>query len=357
MSDEPQNPRLNFKRWKIKDWRIVFAVVLTFIWLVGWTTVALVVGWDSFWHTELVSLGGLEGLFAPMAFLWLVVGLFVQQKELSVNTAVLEQSNLQAAEQTRVLATTELRARQSAFFQIRDNIFRSTGTLLGYMITTTLGPQGKGKYKEKEIEEIWKNHGAGEFDRFSLMILADDLATEELLFANATNRSWTEDVVRNFRNLLRLANDCDDENRTISKSVTQSSLGYVYLKILPLLKVPSAWAMFDEEPTVQYSSEDVDVTGTWKSISETGAPEETFTVVLEQDSAKEVKGVVITSDYELDMHYGAVDGNRLFLSFMMMGLVSVTTAWVDRDLMRGTVQSREGLVLAFEARRISNRSK
>jgi len=189
------------------------------------------------------------------------------------------------------------------------------------------------------------------------MILADDLATEELLFANATNRSWTEDVVRNFRNLLRLANDCDDENRTISKSVTQSSLGYVYLKILPLLKVPSAWAMFDEEPTVQYSSEDVDVTGTWKSISETGAPEETFTVVLEQDSAKEVKGVVITSDYELDMHYGAVDGNRLFLSFMMMGLVSVTTAWVDRDLMRGTVQSREGLVLAFEARRISNRSK
>ena len=42
-----------------------------------------VVGW-AFWHAGADTIGGFfEGFFATLAFLWLVVGLFIQQKELS----------------------------------------------------------------------------------------------------------------------------------------------------------------------------------------------------------------------------------------------------------------------------------
>ena len=69
------------------DWRIWFGLVVTFFWIFGGA-------WYLFYSFEsnpdqaltLATIGSfLEGAFAPLAFLWLVLGLFIQQRELANN--------------------------------------------------------------------------------------------------------------------------------------------------------------------------------------------------------------------------------------------------------------------------------
>ena len=70
-----------------RDWRIWFGVASTVFWLwLGLLYIAIVVGWSNFISQPADSLGGfLEGAFAPLAFLWLVIGFFLQQRELRQN--------------------------------------------------------------------------------------------------------------------------------------------------------------------------------------------------------------------------------------------------------------------------------
>ena len=101
-------------RLRQTDWRIILGAVVTALWIAG--------GLSYLWGTSpydipLETLGSfLEGAFAPLAFLWLVIGLFIQQKELADNTEVLRQQSIHAAEQTRAMAAAELNARQQAYF-------------------------------------------------------------------------------------------------------------------------------------------------------------------------------------------------------------------------------------------------
>ena len=63
------------------DWRIKFGLVLTVLWfLFLWIYIARNVGWGSFLDLPINDMGAfLEGAFAFLAFLWLVIGLFIQQ--------------------------------------------------------------------------------------------------------------------------------------------------------------------------------------------------------------------------------------------------------------------------------------
>lgn len=338
-------------RFEIKDWRISLGLILTFVWLLAWISVALWEGWDAFWGQELGRLGGLEGLFAPLAFLWLVLGLFIQQKELSVNTQTLQQSNRQAAEQTRVLAETELRARQAAFFQILDSVSRSTGTLLGYMISQIFGPDGQEVYSEEQLATYWSAHGAGEYERFPLIILADELASEEFFFGNEVNAGWSEDVIKNLRNILALARDCDDDKGTIHSSVTRSSLAYVYVHMLRYVKAPSAWVMFDDSQGFINRKPNVSVAGTWHSIDRPEMDNEPFRLLLRQSSDGHVSGTVIGEFGTLDVDYGFTEGDRLILRFFPRNLPLIATATLEGDQMQGTVHGPEGVLWNYIARR------
>lgn len=338
-------------RFEIKDWRISLGLILTFLWLLVWICVALWEGWDAFWGQELGRLGGLEGLFAPLAFLWLVLGLFIQQKELSVNTQTLQQSNRQAAEQTRVLAETELRARQAAFFQILDSVSRSTGTLLGYMLSQTFGPNGQNMYSEEQLATYWSAHGAGEYERFPLIILADELASEELFFGNEVNAGWSEDVIRNVRNIMALARDCDDDKGTIHSSVTRSSLAYVYARMLQYVKAPSAWVMFDDQQRFVNLNPNVSVGGTWHSIEHPELDNDPFQLLLKQSNDGQVSGEVIGNFGTFAVDYGVTEGDRLVLKFFPGNLPMIATATLEGDQMHGTVHSPEGVLWNFMARR------
>jgi hypothetical protein len=70
------------------DWRIAFGLIVTVAWFTAGLIYLLgVVGWGRFVHLPTADIGSfLEGAFAPLAFLWLVIGHFMQQKEITANT-------------------------------------------------------------------------------------------------------------------------------------------------------------------------------------------------------------------------------------------------------------------------------
>ena len=70
-----------------RDWRLWFAISLTFFWFCFLTIyIARNGGWGSFLDLPIEEMGTfLEGAFAFLAFLWLVVALFIQQSVLAEN--------------------------------------------------------------------------------------------------------------------------------------------------------------------------------------------------------------------------------------------------------------------------------
>ncbi len=64
------------------DWRIWMGVSITTLWLIMLSIyVNGTVGWGNIGESPIEQLGSfLEGAFAPLAFLWLVIGYFLQKK-------------------------------------------------------------------------------------------------------------------------------------------------------------------------------------------------------------------------------------------------------------------------------------
>ena len=332
------------RTFRIRDRRIGLGVALTLVWLLSWLGIAWHNGWDQFWRRDLERMGGFEGLFAPLAFLWLVIGLFIQQKELAKNSREFQRSNLQAAEQNRVLKATELRARQATFFDIANQAYRGAGTLLEYMVSTTLGPTGKAVFTDEDLTSHWAAHGAGEYERFPFLIVANELATRELFFGNDTNRLWSEDLVRNVRSLFKLAYECDDSDRTISRSITQNSLVDVYSSILGYMEEPSTRAMFDEQSIFDVVHETVDVRGKWKTIASPNSEYEEFAMEIGFSKDKQMTGLLTSTVGSTEIEYGAVKGDRLFIRFLMMDQPCILTGLVTGDQMTAEVQWRLGVL-------------
>ncbi len=78
-----------------RDRRIQWGLMLTFLWLgTAVLYVATQIGWAGFLRQPLGDMGDfLDGAFAPLAFLWLVLGLFLQQRELMENNRAIAASS------------------------------------------------------------------------------------------------------------------------------------------------------------------------------------------------------------------------------------------------------------------------
>ena len=61
------------------DWRVAFGLILTTVWITtGCIYLFAKVGWGNFVDLPTADIGSfLEGAFAPLAFLWLVIGHFM----------------------------------------------------------------------------------------------------------------------------------------------------------------------------------------------------------------------------------------------------------------------------------------
>ena len=95
------------------DWRIRLGMVGTVLWvlLLG-IYISGALGWSNLPSVPMEILGSfLEGAFAPLAFLWFVLGYFSQQKELSQNTQAIR---MQYVEMQKTAAQAVIQAEAAA---------------------------------------------------------------------------------------------------------------------------------------------------------------------------------------------------------------------------------------------------
>lgn len=212
-----------------KDWRILFGLVLTLVWLLlAVLYISTNVGWSDFIYLPIGEMGNfLEGAFAPLAFLWLVIGLFIQQSVLAENNRELRHNNVQSEKQTMAIAATEMNARQETFFKIADNTRRQLGGISGLLLQSSKGPQGDETYSEAEFMEMWHLFATGDFEIFSrnfLVLSGKGVDLQSLFYGTQIRCTHTDNFIMNFDRLLRLAKECDT-NGIISDAQLHSAHG------------------------------------------------------------------------------------------------------------------------------------
>ncbi len=240
------------------NWRIWLGLVITGLWiLLGVLYISNVVGWSKFSVLPAEELGNfLEGAFAPLAFLWLVIGYFLQQKELEQNTEALRaqaieirRSAEQAVIQSENLAASEMHARQEAFLQISKSVSAQLGSIAGLLYISSQGASGTNAATPAEISQLFSAQGAGnDLEAFSRRLLETHLQEEDpqvqydLFYGTQIRARHANNFIFTFERLLRRADSVDTENM-IRDSLTASGHGFLYRIIKRHQEnAPQAWS-------------------------------------------------------------------------------------------------------------------
>ncbi len=339
------------------DWRIWGSSLVTILWLGGGAAyLALGVGW-AFWHEGADTIGGFfEGFFAPLAFLWLVVGLFIQQKELTRTREEMRQSNILSAQQASAIEASALTSRQQAFFLIADNVRRQTGNLLGVMLANSDSDLID---SDEELERHWIAHSAGDYERFPRLFLAGSAlregtfgrirAAEGFFFDAPFRASISEEYVKSFRRLLMLARECDTGG-AIRGTVSQTPHGLVYGAMLAQIDAAAALRVLDAPAPAGATA---DVGGTWLVEFDADAREhpDVADFILRLDAGDDgLHGGIASALGEGQLEAPALAGDKLFFRLDIRGPV-LAVATVQGDRMHGTLENQYGDSFAFSGAR------
>lgn len=201
-----------------RDWRIQFGLALTILWFLFLALyVARNVGWGAFLDLPIDQMGNfLEGAFAFLAFLWLVIGLFIQQSVLAENNEELRRNNLHSEKQTQAIAATELNARQETFFKISEATRRQLGGIVGLLFISSQGPVGSGEYSAEDLSDLWQQFASGDSEVFARLFLTlqatRNLDLADLFYGTDIRRRHSDNFLVGFDRLINLARGCDSDN-------------------------------------------------------------------------------------------------------------------------------------------------
>lgn len=240
------------------NWRIWLGLAFTAVWiLLGVTYISVNIGWASFTRLPAEDLGNfLEGAFAPLAFLWLVIGYFLQQKELEQNTDALRsqavaisRSAEQAVIQSENLVASEIHARQEAFLQIAQSVRGQLGSISGLLFISSQGAGANPSVTPQEQAELFSAQGSGiDPEAFSRRLLITHLSTEDpdeqfnLFYGTEVRARHTNNFIFTFERLIRRAEVVDAES-IITDAVRASGHGFLY-RIMKRhqLNAPEKWS-------------------------------------------------------------------------------------------------------------------
>jgi len=220
-----------------RDWRIWFGIVVTIIWLGGGGLYVF-----GIMHAETAdqlspeAIGSfLEGAFAPLAFLWLVIGLFIQQRELANNSKAIRKASKQSEKQTAAIAATEMNARQETFFKIKENVSHQLGGITGMLYSSSMGSVGSGDMSREETDANFKRIADGDCEVFARMFLGrsmiDHADLRDMFFGTEIRERHTRNYLRTFERLRRLGRNCDVDG-IIEETLMQSAFGLLYRRML-----------------------------------------------------------------------------------------------------------------------------
>lgn len=219
------------------DWRIWLGLSITVLWIMGGGWYVLQISETTpTQNFSLAAVGSfLEGAFAPLAFLWLVLGLFIQQRELANNTEAIRRTSEQSEKQTLAIAATEMNARQETFFKIAENVRHQLGGISGMLLVSSVGPVGSGKMSREQMDDYFAQAAKGDDTVFARMFISTDFPEEgglpAMLFGTEIRSKHSDNFVRAFDKLLRLARNCDVDS-IIEDSLMQGAFGLLYQRML-----------------------------------------------------------------------------------------------------------------------------
>jgi len=224
-----------------RDWRVTMALTSTALWLLlGFSYIALQIGWKSFVGQPVGALGGfLEGAFAPLAFLWLVVGSFLQQRELMQNNIAIR---AQYEEMRRTAENSEIQARaieanaahqqQETTLMIADRVQRQIGTTMG-MLWMSSQAATSATTNVDQVGSLWSQHGSGDPESFARALMGlyysseDETSAREVFFGTETRGRHSASIRHAFERLLKLIRRCDPEG-VIEDAFRGGGIGRVY---------------------------------------------------------------------------------------------------------------------------------
>jgi hypothetical protein len=228
------------KKLNAIDWRLVLAMTVTFFWLgFGTYYLGVYIGWDEFFEQPLESLGSfLEGAFAPLAFLWLVVGYFLQQKELSENTKVIQKQHFEmqrsaehSAIQSASIQISVLHSQQQSFIRIYELVRVSLGSVIGMLYLSSQGPNGSALLSRDETSEMWTKMVNGDVElfvrRFLLINGGDEQDMYELLYGTEIRARHSNNFICQFGRLIENAKACDPDGMLLD-AICDSAHGRLY---------------------------------------------------------------------------------------------------------------------------------
>lgn len=217
------------------DWRVWLGMIVTFVWLVlGYAYVDFSVGWDQFRHLSADQVGNfLQGAFAPLAFLWLVIGAFLQQSELSYNTEVLRLSVQQSEIQSEKMAANELHARQETFLRVAQRVQAQLGTIVAFLFISSQAAGFNGKVTNEEQAQLFTQLSQGDPEVFSRRMITTHLTAPtdqerfELFYGTPVRARHSNNFIYTFERLIARAREVDPDGM-IGDALFSTSHGLVY---------------------------------------------------------------------------------------------------------------------------------
>jgi len=222
------------------DWRLAFALSITTFWLsFGLYYIGGYIGWNEFFSLPLEALGSfLEGAFAPLAFLWLVVGYFLQQKELSKNTAVIQQQHVEmqksakhAALQAISIQASALHTQQQSFMRIYETVSQSLGSVVGMLYISSQGATGTGEIDGDGFADLWTEMVHGDPEMFSRRFLFINGGGEQdmcdLLFGTDIRKRHSNSFMIQYKRLFTAAKACDPDGMIVD-AILNNAHGRLY---------------------------------------------------------------------------------------------------------------------------------
>jgi hypothetical protein len=237
---QKRNKSLKQKRLNTLDWRLVLATTITLFWLgFGIFYLGTYIGWSQFFEQPLDSLGSfLEGAFAPLAFLWLVIGYFLQQKELSENTAAIQKQHIEmqkssehAAIQATSIQISVLHSQQQSFIRIYELVRVSLGSVIGMLYLSSQGQTGSALISTDEMRRLWSDMVNGDVELFVRRFLfingGDEQDMQELLFGTEIRTRHSNNFISQFGRLIDNAKACDPDGMLVD-AICDSAHGRLY---------------------------------------------------------------------------------------------------------------------------------
>lgn len=216
------------------DWRVAFGLTLTVVWIgAGMIYLLFIVGWSNFVHLPTADIGSfLEGAFAPLAFLWLVIGHFMQQKEITANTKAI---NIQEMSARRL----EKHSRQDSYFKLLNLVQDQLGAIAGFHYMSVCGPTGTGEISSEEFTEQRAHAASGDhawFVRKMISLGVTDMENpghlQNIIDGTAIRTRHADNFKRTFKKLLDAARAVDTDDMLQDALLNGSAAGLLYRIIL-----------------------------------------------------------------------------------------------------------------------------